>query len=242
MLRILAIGIGLLAVTAGPAGSSATVRPAPAVCVAKLTNGTPRVVRTDAILLLRPTHRRHGHLDRQVEFVCHDPARTGRGLRDRLMDRPLSLHGSARGGRTDGGTMTWYGKASGTVTCRRDRANVGPDIPGTPLSQRFHRAGSFAIGQATVAAAARGPLMIVTADGDVTRAASDRALATCGPLVLGSNDPTLLGKPVSPGALVRKGTVRATVRQQGTVGIVAALVGGPVRGSVSVTFAIAFRG
>ena len=84
--------------------------------------------------------------------------------------------------------------------------------------------------------------MVVTADGTVTRAARTEPSTTCGPYVLGSNDPTQFGKAVSPGALVRKGTVRATVRQQGTVGIVAALVGGPVRGSVTVTFAIAFRG
>ena len=129
---------------------------------------------------------------------------------------------------------------SGDLPTRPGERRAG--CPRTPLSHRYHRAGSFPIGQSTVAAAARGPLIVVTADGDVTRAATNRALATCGPFVLGSNDPTQFGKAVSPGTLVRKGTVRATLRQQGTVGIVAALVGGPLRGSTTVTLAIAFRG
>lgn len=67
-------------------------------------------------------------------------------------------------------------------------------------------------------------------------------LATCGPYLLGSNDPTLFGKPVSPGILIRKGTIRGRVGQRGTVGFAAALVGGPVAGSVFATFAIALRG
>ena len=242
VLRFIAIGLALLAVTAGPAGSSATARPAPAVCVAKLMNGTPRVGRADAILLcaqpISVTATSAGKWSTCVttppgpDEVCETGSWTAR----------YRSTGALAVGGLSGGTMTWYGKASGTVTCRRDRANVGPDTPGTPPSERFHRSGSFPIGQATVAAATRGSSVAIAADGTVTRAASNRATATCGPYVLGSNDPTLFGKPVNPAVLIRKGTVRATMRQQGTAGIVAALVGGPVRGSVNVTFAIAFRG
>jgi hypothetical protein len=242
VLRLLVIGTALLTATAAPAGSSGTARPAAAVCVAKLTSGTPRVARTEAILLCaQPIAVTATSTGKWTTCVTTPPGpdedcETGSWTARYRSTGALAVNGLSAG------TMTWYGKASGTVTCRRDRANVGPDVPGTPPGERFHRSGSFPIGQATIAAAARGQLMVVTADGTVTRAASNRAVATCGPYLLGSNDPTQFGKAVSPSALVRKGTVRATVRQQGTVGIVAALVGGPVRGSVTVTFAIAFRG
>lgn len=242
MLRLLVIGIALLASTAGPAGSSGTARPAPAACVAKLTGASRPVGRADAILLCaQPISVTATSAGTWSTCATTPPGpdedcETGSWTARYRSTGALAVNGLSAG------TMTWYGKASGTVTCRRDRANVGPDVPGTPPAERFHRSGSFPIGQATVAAAARGSLMIVTADGAVTRAASNRAVAACGPYVLGSNDPTQFGKPVAPGVLIRGGTARGTVVQRGTAGIVAALVGGPVRGSVRVTFAITFRG
>ncbi len=84
--------------------------------------------------------------------------------------------------------------------------------------------------------------MIVTADGGLATSASNRAVETCGPIVLGSGDPTTFGKPVDPGVLLRSGTLRATLRQSGAFGVVAALVGGPLRGSGTMTFSIRFRG
>ncbi len=84
--------------------------------------------------------------------------------------------------------------------------------------------------------------MIVTVDGGLAATASTRAVETCGPIVLGSSDPTTFGKPVDPGTLLRSGTVRATLRQSGTFGVVAALVGGPLRGSGTLTLSIRFRG
>jgi hypothetical protein len=240
--RILVIGIALLAVTAGPAGSSATLRPAPAICVAKLTNGTPRVARAEAILLCaQPISVNVTTTGKWSTCTTSSPGpeedcETGSWTARYRSTGALTVNGLGEG------IMEWYGRATGTVTCLRDRENAGPDTPGTPMTLRYHRSGSFPIGQATVAAAARGSLMVVSADGAVTRAAAKRADATCGPFLLGSNDPTQFGKAVSPGTLVRKGTVRATLRQQGTVGIVAALVGGPLRGSTTVTIAIALRG
>ena len=138
--------------------------------------------------------------------------------------------------------MTWLGKATGTLTCRRDRANTDPDVPGTPLVERFHRTGTFPIRQVTVAAAPRGSRVVVTVDGAVVGAAASRAVEACGLTVLGNADPTIVGKGVDPAALLRTGSIRTTTRRSGTVGTVAALVGGPVRGSLTVTATVAFRG
>lgn len=242
MLRAVVIGIGLLAITAGSAIPATTARPAPAACVASVTNGTPRVARTEAILLCaQPLSVNVTTAGRWSTCATTPPGpeedcETGSWTARYRSTGALTVNGLGEG------IMEWYGRAAGTVTCRRDRENAGPDTPGTPLDLRYHRSGSFPIGRTTIAAAARGTQMVVSADGAVTRAAEKRAGVTCGPFILGSTDPTEFGKAVSPGTLIRKGTVQGTVRQQGTVGIVAALVGGPLRGSTTITMAVAFRG
>lgn len=242
MPRILTLCVALLAIAAGSAGASSIARPSPAVCVKQVTGGDRPVSRADAVLLCAQPLALTATSSGRWSTCATTPPGPDEDCETGSWTARYRSTGALLVNGLSGGTMTWYGKATGTVTCRRDRANTGPDVPGTELANRYHRSGSFPIRQATVAARARGVRMVLTVDGGLADAASDRAGETCGPLVLGSNDPTTSGKAVDPGALVRKGTVRGTVRQSGTVGVVAALVGGPLRGSVTVTFAVAFRG
>jgi hypothetical protein len=237
-----AVGTVLLAIVTVAGAEASATRPRPAACVKQVTSGTRPVSRADAVLLCAQPQAVTATVGGRWSTCGATPPGADEDCETGSWTARYRSVGALRVNGLSNGTSTWFGAATGTLTCRRDRANTDPDPPGTPLVERFHRTGSFPIRQVTVAAAARGSRVVVTADGAVVGAASNRAVETCGPTLLGSSDPTTAGKAVDPGALLRKGTVRATFRQSGTVGTVAALVGGPLRGSVTVTAAIAFRG
>lgn len=237
----------LVVVTASQtAPASGATRPPPAACVASVTKGPPPVVRADAVLLCAQPIAATATVTGRWSTCATSPPGPDEDCETGSWTARFRTRGALGVNGLSSGTMSWSGRATGTLTCRRDRANVGPDIPGTPPAERFHRAGSFPIGQVTVAAAAaaagRGARVIVTVDGVLAATASNRAVETCGPILLGSSDPTTFGKPVDPGVLLHSGTVRATLRQSGAFGMVAALVGGPLRGSGTMTFSIRFRG
>lgn len=234
---VTALVVGVVAVAVAGAA-----RPRPAVCVKQVTGGQPPTSRDDAVLLCaQPLAVTASVAGRWSTCASTPPGadedcETGSWTARYRSSGPLQPNGLSAG------TMTWYGKGTGTLTCRRDRANTPPDAPGTPLVERFHRTGTFPIRQVTVAARSRGSRVILTADGTITGAASNRAVLACGVYLLGWSDPTTAGKAVAPGALLRQGTIRVTVRQSGTVGTVAVLVGGPLRGSATVDAAVVFRG